>query len=159
MRLTLEKLFYRLLEEATFFGGSFFFLFLAAFMLFTGDILLSLRLAALYILSFGLTVAIRTFYFRERPKKESYRNFFEKLDSSSFPSLHSMRVSGIFLLFHSYYGNLFISTLFLGVAFAVFSSRYYLKKHYISDILAGAVLGLAVASLIIALPIAQIVGI
>lgn len=148
MRLTPEKLFCRLIEEATFFGGSFFFAFLAAFLFFTGKDLLSLRLIALYVLSLGLAVLIRLFYFRERPDKEKYTNLFEKLDSSSFPSLHSMRVAGLFVLFNSFYGSFFISVIFLGVALLVFASRYFLKKHYVSDILAGAVLGMVLAYLI-----------
>ena len=47
---------------------------------------LIIGLAICYI----FVLILRTFYYRERPIKEDYFNFFTKLNASSFPSLHTL---------------------------------------------------------------------
>jgi undecaprenyl-diphosphatase len=146
-------------KEASFFGGLFFYIFLSAFVFALGERLLFLQLALSFILTYSATLLIRFFYYKERPIKEKYTNFIERLESSSFPSLHSMRVSAMFVIFHFYFNNFWISTLFLTLAIAVFASRYSLKKHFLEDIMAGAIFGVVIAFLVASLPLAQMFGI
>jgi membrane-associated phospholipid phosphatase len=147
------------LKEASFFGGLFFYIFLSAFVFALGKNILFLQLVAVFILTYSATLLIRFFYYKERPRKEKYTNFIERLDASSFPSLHSMRASAMFVVFHFYFNSLWISELFLSLAIAVFASRYFLKKHFLEDILVGAILGLGIAFLVAALLLAQMIGI
>ena len=83
---------------------------------------------------------IRIFYYKDRPRKEAHNNFLEKLDASSFPSIHSARSSFIFLVLYSltnYPANLLFILLFLIVGF----TRIMLKKHYLIDVLFGFIIG------------------
>jgi len=146
-------------REISFFGGLFFYGFLAAFVFALGENLLFLQLVVSFILTYSLTLAIRFFYYKERPNGEKYTNFIERLEASSFPSLHSMRVSVMFIILHVYLNNIWISLLFLSMAGAVFASRYYLKKHFLIDILAGAVLGVIIVGLVLSLPLGSFAGI
>jgi membrane-associated phospholipid phosphatase len=145
-------------REVSFFGGLFFYCFLAAFVFALGQKLLFLQLVVSFALTYGLTLAIRFFYYKERPNKEKYTNFIERLESSSFPSLHAMRVSAMFIILHFYMNNIWFSLLFLAIALAVFASRYFLKKHFLVDIFVGAVLGVVVAGVILSLPLSLFVA-
>jgi membrane-associated phospholipid phosphatase len=138
-------------REVSFFGGLFFYCFISAFVFALGQPLLFLQLAVSFVLTYGLTLAIRAFYYKERPSKEKYTNFIERLESSSFPSLHSMRVSAMFIIFHFYLNNIWFSLIFFSIAIAVFASRYFMKKHYLVDIFTGAVLGIVIGLVILAL--------
>lgn len=83
---------------------------------------------------------IKLIFYRDRPKKEKHSNIIEKISASSFPSSHSARsIFVFFVLFNNLSGFFKISLLFvpIGVGF----SRVLIKKHYISDVLAGYVLG------------------
>jgi membrane-associated phospholipid phosphatase len=140
-------------KEVSFFGGLFFYVFMAAFVFALGQKLLFLQLIVSFAITYALTLLIRFFYYKDRPFKEKYSNFIERLEASSFPSLHSMRVSAMFVILHFYLNNVLFSLLFLSIALAVFASRYYLKKHYPIDILGGAIIGLVVGGIILALPL------
>jgi len=140
-------------RDVSFFGGLFFYVFLSAFVLALGQKLLFLQLIISFAITYALTLAIRFFYYKERPNKEKYTNFIERLESSSFPSLHSMRVSAMFIILHFYLNNYLFSLLFFGIAIAVFASRYYLKKHYAVDILGGALIGVFVGWAILMTPL------
>ena len=45
-----------------------------------------------YVLVMSLTILIRSFYFKHRPKKQKHsKEFLDKIDASSFPSGHAGR--------------------------------------------------------------------
>ena len=102
------------------------------------------RLAIGVIAIYAIVILIRTFYFKERPVKLSHKNYIERLDASSFPSLHSARISFLGAVLMKYYNNFYFSALAVLIAFGVLFSRIYLKKHDIKDISAGVVLGMLV---------------
>ena len=66
----------------------------------------------------------------------------EKLDASSFPSIHAARATFLFIILSKF---LFVGDIygaFLGfMLFLVFYSRVYLKKHYWIDVIVGGVVG------------------
>lgn len=99
------------------------------------------------VLTFGLLftllaiVIIRLFYFKDRPKKQQYNNIIDKIDASSFPSLHSARVTFLCLLFVMFFSKTYVIVFFLLLAVLVIYSRIYLKKHDGFDVLGGVVLG------------------
>ena len=87
-------------------------------------------------------IIIKYFLHRERPKKENYENTIERINAGSFPSLHSARSSFVFS------SLLLISTVlsqkifFLILILIVGITRILMKKHYISDVIAGYIIGI-----------------
>ena len=99
-----------------------------------------------FALAVGQAIAwlIRAFYFRRRPNNKQYSTFLERLDASSFPSIHAIRAGLMFVIVNNYFNSL-IYTIILGVmALSVLYSRIYLKKHHFSDVAVGVCVGLAV---------------
>ena len=126
-------------------GSHVFVFILIVFAYLIGLKLLSLQLLVAVVLSYFIIMIIRTFYFRNRPVKEKFNSFFSKIDSSSFPSAHSSRGIIILILLSKYFNNLYL-TLFLSFCTLVLIySRLRLKKHFFSDILAGAILGVVIS--------------
>jgi len=113
-----------------------------------GMIELSAQLTVGLVLAYAVTVLIRIFYFKRRPDKESYRTFIEKIDASSFPSLHSLRAGVLATILSLYFGNNLLTILFALCAFAVAFSRVVLKRHFASDAIAGLVLGIGIGLLV-----------
>ncbi len=93
-------------------------------------------LISLFVL-FILVIPFRLLLFRERPKKVSYDNWILKIDASSFPSMHAARVGVLVVLFD-------FSILFIFLALLVGLSRYYLQKHYVSDLVVGYAFGILI---------------
>ena len=86
-------------------------------------------------------IIIRLVYFRDRPKKQVFGNIIERIEASSFPSLHAARSSFMALAFIYYFDILVLNIIIVVVALLISYSRVYLKKHYWSDIIAGWILG------------------
>ena len=109
---------------------------------FTGKIQTATKLTAGYILIYIIAGAIKIIYFKNRPKKENYTNFVEKIDASAFPSIHSARAT----LMAAEISKLIdgpIATSFLFItAGLVCYSRIAIKKHYWTDIIGGIILGI-----------------
>ncbi|MBI2627671.1 phosphatase PAP2 family protein [Candidatus Nomurabacteria bacterium] len=95
------------------------------------------------MLTAAFVLIIRIFYFKPRPKKEEFTNFWQKIDASSFPSLHTARIVFLAILFSVYFSNLYSTALFTVTAALVSYSRIYLQKHDWIDIVGGIVLGIA----------------
>jgi membrane-associated phospholipid phosphatase len=83
---------------------------------------------------------IKLIFYRDRPKKEKHANIIEKISASSFPSSHSARSIFVFFVLFSNLSGFFRIILLL-VPIGVGFSRVLIRKHYISDVLAGYVLG------------------
>ncbi len=92
--------------------------------------------------SYLIAGIIRIVYFKDRPNKESHSNFIERIDASSFPSIHAFRVSYILIVFSHAFQNLTATILIFTSAFLVCVSRIYLRKHDYVDVLGGIVLGI-----------------
>lgn len=125
--------------------GSLWFYFIAmSIFLINGHYGMLARLSFGLIFIYIIIAAIRAVYFKERPKRYSYNSFIEKLDASSFPSLHSARAAFLSMALMKFFGNIAFS-IFLAVLLAILAySRIHLKKHDLKDVLAGVILGLAV---------------
>jgi len=94
------------------------------------------------ILTAGIVVLARIFYFKERPKKEKYGNFLERIDASSFPSLHTARIVFLAIIFSVHFANQYLTILCAVVAVLVAYSRIYLRKHDWIDVICGAAVGM-----------------
>ena len=98
-----------------------------------------------WILFFGVafvmlvSVIIRLIYFKNRPNKENHHNILEKIDASSFPSIHVGRVWFMcFVMVASF--ELPVGVFFVLLALTVSYSRIHLRKHDYFDLLGGFVL-------------------
>jgi membrane-associated phospholipid phosphatase len=92
-----------------------------------------------------ITVPIRYFDYKDRPEPEKYNNFFEKVTSASFPSLHSARVIFLMLFLISFFNYKLFMTIFLTIiSLLVLYSRIYRKRHYPIDVLVGTIIGIIV---------------
>ncbi len=116
----------------------FFFLIIAQYAIFFK---LFFGMITLYILVYIL----RIFYFKERPTPKKYENIFEKIKASSFPSGHATRSSYLYFILISFFSFKISLVFYLAIIlFLIMYSRYYQKKHHISDLLAGFILGFLV---------------
>jgi len=68
-------------------------------------------------------------------------------ETDSFPSGHATSVFAVATVFAAFYPRLRWPLYALAAAIAV--GRVYLERHYVSDILAGAVIGIAIAALLL----------
>jgi membrane-associated phospholipid phosphatase len=99
----------------------------------------------------GVTIIsylIKIFFFKQRPKKQSKDTFIEKVDASSFPSIHAARMTVIVFWLIAYFNNMYLTIFSLIIGMLVIYSRIYLKKHYWSDVIGGLVISLAVNGII-----------
>lgn len=95
-----------------------------------------------FLITYFTAVIIRLFYFKNRPRKETYNNTLEKIDASSFPSVHSARAVFLALTFSKLSDTTAASILLFTIAGAVCYSRIAIKKHYLIDVIGGIVLGI-----------------
>lgn len=95
-----------------------------------------------FLITYFTAVIIRLFYFKNRPKKETYNNTLEKIDASSFPSVHSARAVFLALTFSKFSDATMTSAILFLLAGTVCYSRIAIKKHYWTDVIGGVVLGI-----------------
>lgn len=91
--------------------------------------------------------SIKLFYKHKRPdfNKDREKALFEKFqERSSFPSGHSAAISLFTTLVARIYMNTPLTILFVGLTILVGLSRVFLKRHYVSDVIAGYIIGLMV---------------
>jgi undecaprenyl-diphosphatase len=69
------------------------------------------------------------------------------MENDSFPSGHATSVFAVATVFAAFYPRFRWPLYALAAAVAV--GRVYLERHYVSDILAGAVIGMAIASILL----------
>ena len=128
-------------------GSAYFYVILVIFLLTINKKILALYLTLGLLACYILSIIVRLFYFKDRPEKEDFFNFFTKINASSFPSVHMMTSIYAAVVIANDIKILSVS-IFLGfVSLLIGYSRIYLKKHYFIDIFFGFVLGL-IASII-----------
>lgn len=144
-----EKIVYKFFEQITVLGSVSFYSIFVLFFLAIGDYVNSVKLIVGMALMYVVAIVIRLFYFKPRPEKLKYNSWIEKIDASSFPSIHSGRAVFLYAFFVILaLGNL-VNTLVFLLMLLIFCSRIYLKKHYWIDVIAGAVLGGIVGFLVL----------
>jgi undecaprenyl-diphosphatase len=136
------KLFF---ESITHLGSIYFFALIIVLTYFFIDQTHSLKLFLSLVATLAVAFTIRFFYFKKRPNKKSYKNLFQKLYNSSFPSVHATRAVVIAYFFSKLYFNVILITVVWVIAFLVCYSRIYLKHHYVTDVVSGVILGLFVS--------------
>ncbi|MDA1197019.1 MAG: phosphatase PAP2 family protein [Nanoarchaeota archaeon] len=101
----------------------------------------TLMLGILGLLAVDITsLIIKAIWFKDRPNKEPHENFYERILSSSFPSVHTAR-STFTALFLFSTTTLWLGWIFILLPVAVGITRIQLKKHFWKDVFGGYILG------------------
>lgn len=130
------------IKEASFFGGLLFYTSVMIIFLVFNEYQFTIKLAIGFILCFAIVAAIKLVKFKERPKKQTHKGFIQRIDASSFPSMHSMRSMFLALMIGSFFINTYIYILGILLALSTGFSRIFQRKHYLSDVIIGYVLGI-----------------
>jgi len=128
-------------RDITTVGGTVFYLLVLISTFLLDEKIVAFKLVLGFLFSFLIIVLIRLFYFKNRPQKEKYHTFPERIEASSFPSWHTARALFLALLFGSMGPSRTISIFLIILAVLVMYSRIFLKKHDGIDVLGGIVLG------------------
>ena len=87
---------------------------------------------------------IKFLFHRKRPKHIYYTNSLEKIQSGSFPSIHSANIMFAGLVIIKTFSSMMVDVFFTLAILIVGYSRYHLRKHYLRDVVGGYVIGLIV---------------
>lgn len=136
-----EKYLEVLFRDITSFGSFVFHFFLIVFFLALKQNNLAGQLIFAFLFTLVVTVIIRTFYFKDRPKKQTHVNFLEKIDAASFPSLHTARTVAMVLILIDFIQQNTVTVFLMSFSVLVIYSRVYLKKHDWDDVAGGIILG------------------
>jgi undecaprenyl-diphosphatase len=111
-----------------------------------------LTLVLVFLLNEVICSGIKYLWHKPRPNQQGFSNGFEKIEAGSFPSIHAARVAWVYgylsLLYYPLqaWGAL---VMFGSIILLVGYSRIFLRKHFLTDVLAGygfgAVLNVLVA--------------
>ena len=133
-----------IIRDVSSLGSLIFYFLFCLFLLALKNYFLLKRITVGVIAIYAVVILTRTFYFKERPVRLSHKNYIESLDASSFPSLHSARITFLSAVLIQYFNNAYFTILAAITALWVLYSRIYLKKHDIKDVSAGVALGVLV---------------
>lgn len=129
-------------RDITSLGGTpLYFLFLL-FVLVSKEFVLFWQLFTGMVFATLIVILIRLFYFKNRPRKQEFRNILEKLDASSFPSLHTARIFFLALVMLNFFNDKLLTVILLVLAALVSYSRVYLRKHDFVDLFGGLMLAI-----------------
>jgi membrane-associated phospholipid phosphatase len=126
-------------RDLTTFGGEIFYLLVLTMIFAIKEITLFWNLLLGNIFAIAIVVLIRVFYFKPRPHTQTFSNLIEKIDASSFPSLHTARIWFVAFIFMKMWG-FSVGTVVSILAILVTYSRVYLKKHDWVDVSFGFIL-------------------
>ena len=128
-------------RDITTFGGAIFYLLLIFSLFLLDQNKIASVLSGGFMITLIITVIIRLLYFRPRPKKQGYHNIVERIDASSFPSLHTARMVFLAGVGIQSFRNTITTISLIVFALSVLYSRIHLKKHDWIDVLGGIVVG------------------
>jgi membrane-associated phospholipid phosphatase len=137
------------LEDFSIFGSIAFYITAMLTVWFIGNQELFLRLLYAFLIGIVIIVIIRGGYHKDRPQKEEFDIFMERVIASSFPSSHSLFVTMLVVLLSIAYprtGMIIISSI---VALLVYLQRYITRKHFIMDIFGGILIAIIILVFVI----------
>jgi membrane-associated phospholipid phosphatase len=132
-----KKILSVLLEDFAFFGSVPFLFTVLIFSYFSGELLLFKRIIYTTLLGFIVSLIITKIHYKDRPRKEEFSIFMEKVIASSVPSTHSMIATSLAILISLAYPFAWLISTVVVLSFLVYIQRYVAKKHYMIDIIGG----------------------
>lgn len=139
------------MRDTTALGGIALYGFIALFFLLLGSAEVFVQLAIGIVLLYAVISPLRLLFFRIRPDHSAYAGLFTKIDAGSFPSMHSARSTLLAIVLGTVFNSALAWALLALAVVAVISTRVMLKRHYVTDILGGIVVGVLVGWLTIVL--------
>lgn len=131
-------------SSITSFGAPVFYILVILILLkFEVSFALNLFLAFLFIEL--LCIVIKLIYRKERPVPQPKKEFFDKIDANSFPSVHSARISLLVTMVSLHYKDMLLFIIGIVIMLGVGYSRVYLKRHDYRDVLYGFLIGIVTA--------------
>ena len=143
----LMKFVYEAIRDISSLGGIAFYGLLFLFTLVIQQYLIALKLLFIVVVIMIVTYYIKSVYFKARPDnkaKKRGKNLLESADLSSFPSVHSARITALGVLGSLTFMNVLLAILLAAIVITVCASRIILGRHHKADVIAGIVLGLIV---------------
>lgn len=143
----LMKFVYEAIRDISSLGGIAFYGLLFLFTLVIQQYLIALKLLFIVVVIMIVTYSIKSVYFKARPDnkaKNRGKNLLESADLSSFPSVHSARITALGVLGSLTFMNVLLAILLAAIVITVCASRIILGRHHKADVIAGIVLGLIV---------------
>jgi undecaprenyl-diphosphatase len=144
-------------NDVTSVGSLFFFLLTIVMSFLLQQPYLATQLIIALVSCYIIGVPIKLLFFQRRPNKQAYANLVQKFDAASFPSVHSMRSVCLALILSFYLKNVVFSVIALVIVAGVMYSRIKLHKHFLGDVVAGAIFGIAISALVLWLQPANVV--
>ncbi len=132
--------FQEVLQDVGGLGGISLFLIVTVVALFN-NISLGFTLSVCLAVLYAVMILIRLVWFRQRPDKQRFSSWLQRIDASSFPSMHTMRASALSIVLGMWFQNTFVFVLLVIVALLVGWTRVHFKRHYWSDVIIGWFLG------------------
>lgn len=71
----------------------------------------------------------------------------EKIDAGSFPSIHASRITISFIFLSLTLSDPVVKIVLIVYVLAVYASRVILKRHFPTDVIGGAIIGLCILSI------------
>ncbi len=130
-------------------AGSFNLLTLASLGIMLVDVRLGIALIVVIVVVEVVCSAIKLVARRTRPDNQTGSSFLERIDSGSFPSIHTARVAAVGALLIGRLQSFEMTIILSATVILVGVSRVILKRHHISDVLAGVALGALLGWLIL----------
>lgn len=103
-----------------------------------------LGIAGVVIISY----TIKMLFFKNRPIRQSTGTFIEKIDASSFPSVHAARITIVAFWLIIYFNNIYLRAFSALIWALVIYSRVYLKKHYWTDVIGGVIIAIIINAIL-----------
>ena len=144
-----KKILRILLDDFALFGSVPFYVLVTMFAYFIGNKELFLRMVYTFLIGFVVVIAIKKVHYKDRPQKEEFNIFMEKVIASSFPSTHSLIITTITILLYLAYHSLWVLVTFGILSILVYTQRYITKKHFFIDIVGGIVLSVIIIVFVI----------
>jgi membrane-associated phospholipid phosphatase len=147
MKNTLKEIYSVILKDTSAYGGFPFYGLMVLSFIMAGAYGIALNLLLSLVAVTLIVAAVRLTWFRPRPgmPRKKYRTIYERIDNSSFPSIHAARAVMISMLFYRFV-PIMLPLLVLLVA-AVILSRIHFRRHDCLDLLAGIAIGLVLGYL------------
>ena len=148
-QLMSRKILALLLDDFSAFGSVPFYLLVTLTTFFLGNFTLFSRLAYGFLIGFITILIIKNIHYKDRPQKEEFTIFMEKIVASSFPSSHSMSVTMLAVFLSLAYPLSWVVIMSVSAAILVYSQRYITKKHFMTDIIGGILISVAIAIFVV----------
>ena len=124
--------------------------FIFIFLLFIKQFIFALEFAAVIAVVMIICYLIKILFKTKRPdyREKKDLTIFEKIDLSSFPSVHAARMTSLPVIVYLFFNDALLAIFLLILLIFVIFSRLYLKRHYFRDIIGGILIGVVVSVIV-----------